>query len=357
MKILHRYIFQHFLRYFLASLMGGVVLFLTADFFEKVDDLIEVSAPIPLAVHYFVLKLPFIITYIWAPSALMGALFTSVVFHRHRESVAIKAAGIGPRVYLVPVMILAALMAVSFFIFREIVEKPLTLKSEGIWEKEIRDHGGAFARSEKGLWYATKNTIFRLGFYDPKHVIFYRVSVFVLNDHFLLDKRMEADVMKWNGNSWVLENVTVFSFSNGGVAVSSFPFHNASLDEKPQDLVAFRSFPETLGCRQLYRLIRIMKEEGLEAGSYEVEFMMRFSDAIWVFLACGIGIMVGNHRKFAPHTVRILSGGVVCYAISFGLYQAGIAISSVGILPSLPGIWSPFCFILAWGMREMRYLG
>ncbi|SFM62606.1 LptF/LptG family permease [Thermodesulforhabdus norvegica] len=355
MRILYRYVFKSAWDYSFLALIVCAVIFLTADFFEKVDDLIELKADAVISAQYFLYRLPFMVSHVWAPSVFTGTIVAMVVFHHRKETVAIRAAGIGSRAYFVPVFWFALLSALSFFAFREVVEKPLFVKSQEVWTKGIHRHkSGASGSFGQNVWYATGDMIIRAAFYDPSTRTFYRVSVFSLGEGFTLKTRMDAESMRWSGGKWVLRNATIFEFRSDGVFIQGKPGYDAGFKEEPDDFMNFRFLPDVLPFWKLYKVVRLMRSEGLGTEPYEVELFTRLADALWVFTACFLGVIIGNHRRLAPHAVKILAGGFSAYGGFFGLYQAGLAMTSANLLPVYLGIPCPFILMLFLSLHWSR---
>lgn len=342
LKILHRYLVVSFFKVFVVTLMGAVSVFLSVDFFEKIDDLLEVKVPVALAAKYFILKFPFMISQVFAPSVLLSVLFCYAIFHHRREIIAMKSAGLSYLEYTIPLIIAVSIVSLLFFFFREYVERPFTGKSEQLWSSKIsHSHKKTAKWKESGIWYATKNAIFHLRYYDPQNKVFYKVSIFILKDDFELLKQINADSMRWAQGKWRLTNVKLFSFNGNTVTFRKEKSMVLDLREAPENFIAIRSLPETLSLNRLLKIIFMMKKEGISSRPYILELNVRFAEFIMVFVAGLIGTLAANHSLVAPSVIKIIISGGLLYTLCFGMLQIGIALASAGYVSPYVGIWAP----------------
>ncbi len=340
MKIIHRYLVTSYLKLLIIVTIASVSLFLSVDFFEKIDDLIEVKAPVSVAITYFALKLPFMVSQVFAISVMLSCLFTYSLMHKHREIIAMKASGISPREYILPAIVITLCLAILFFIFREYVERRLTVKSEGLWWSSISHSRKKSPKwRESGIWYATKDTIFHLRYYNPEDRTFYRVSIFLLSDDFKLQKQITARSMKWTGGSWELSNAIVLSFHNKEVSFTRRDRISINIKEAPEDFMIIRSLPENLEINRIIKIISMMKKEGINPRPYILEVNIRLAEAFMVLLAGTIAVVVANHSMIAPGIIKIITAGCLAYGLSFGLFQLGTAMASAGYVSPYFGVW------------------
>lgn len=96
MKIVEKYLWRSVL-YPLAFVITALfVLWLMFDIFDKLGRLVEKNPPFPLLAKYFLIQLPDLAQSILPVAVLFATLYVLAYFSRHRESVALLAAGMSP---------------------------------------------------------------------------------------------------------------------------------------------------------------------------------------------------------------------------------------------------------------------
>ena len=118
--ILDEYVMGSFLRNFALVLAAITVLFLIFTFFELVGDIIRFRTPLVTVGDYLLNLIPYIL-YNMAPlCSLVAVLITFGTLSRTSELTAMKATGVSLYRIVVPILVLAGLLAASLFAFDEL---------------------------------------------------------------------------------------------------------------------------------------------------------------------------------------------------------------------------------------------
>ena len=117
MKIVEKYLWQSVLVPLLFIIAALFTLWLTFDIFDKIGRLIE-KGPSPwLLAKYFLVQLPDLAQSILPVAVLFATLYVLAYFSRHRESVALLAAGMSPLILARPFLFCSAgLSLVLYFL-------------------------------------------------------------------------------------------------------------------------------------------------------------------------------------------------------------------------------------------------
>ena len=83
MKILQRYMLSEFLKLLAIAGAGFLVLFITVDLFENMDNLIKHDVPFFAAFSFFLYKVPFIIGQVSPIAALVASLLSLGLLSKH----------------------------------------------------------------------------------------------------------------------------------------------------------------------------------------------------------------------------------------------------------------------------------
>ncbi|MDO9125096.1 MAG: LptF/LptG family permease, partial [Deltaproteobacteria bacterium] len=93
--VLHRYVIREYLKVFVLSLSGLILIYVVVLFFQKVDIFIKHQAPFLLIFEYLLYKIPEVIFQWTLPYAvLLSILLTLGTLSRHSEITAMKAGGV-----------------------------------------------------------------------------------------------------------------------------------------------------------------------------------------------------------------------------------------------------------------------
>jgi len=115
MKIVEKYLWRS-----VSLPMGFIItalfaLWLMFDVFDKVGRLMEKSPPLSLLAKYFLVQLPSLAQSILPIAVLFATLYVLAYFSRHRESVALLAAGMSPVTLARPFLICSSLLALVLY--------------------------------------------------------------------------------------------------------------------------------------------------------------------------------------------------------------------------------------------------
>ena len=100
--ILFRYLVMEFLRILALCLLAFIVVYLIADFSDRIDDFLKHQAPVGAIVRYFLVRVPLIINEV-LPIAVLAAMLLSLGgLSRHNELTAMRACGLSSAQIVAP---------------------------------------------------------------------------------------------------------------------------------------------------------------------------------------------------------------------------------------------------------------
>ena len=116
-RILDEYVVREFLGIFLLVLAGFVMLMLVFTFFELIGDILRNHIALSLIGEYLFNLTPSMLYQITPLAVLIAVLVTFGVLNRNSEIIAMKATGISLYRLVVPIVSIAAVLAVGLFLF------------------------------------------------------------------------------------------------------------------------------------------------------------------------------------------------------------------------------------------------
>ncbi len=338
MKIIPRYVLQHFFPIFGLALLAFTGLYLIIDFFEKIEDIVKNALSLSDTVSYFLFKTPLIITQGFPMSILLAALITIGILKRNRELIAMRSAGIGTGLYAGPIVGASLLLCVLHFGMDETIARSLNKQAQELWQ-QVKKVGSLSYRHEN-VWFRGRDAIYQIRLYDKRSQTMDKVSLFFMDSQFRMTQRLDARSLQWNGTRWVAMDGLLLRFSGNTTEQERFQEKELSLPESPADFADIETIPEQLNWADLLQYTRKIQQEGYNAAPYEVELHLRLAlpltSVILALLGISIALRQGMHGGMA-------AGLVIALVVAF-LYltvlQIGCSLGTVGILSPILGVWT-----------------
>jgi lipopolysaccharide export system permease protein len=340
LKIVPKYVLNHFLPIFFLANLGFVGIYLVVDFFERVDRMLEHHLGFREIYLYFLCKIPAILTQGIPMAAIIAAIIALGIMKRNRELIAMETAGISPVYYVVPIAIAGLFFAAFHFCLAEYVVRPLNQKLYDTWSVKIEGKKAPLWMNPENIWYREKDTIYQIALYDRQNKEMRLASIFFLGSDFHLVRRIDAQSITWTPEGWVARNGLIVSFHNGKTSEQWFTREKLDLKISPADFKAGEILPHNLGWLDLYRYTHKIESEGFSATPYEVDLNMRFALPIATFILTLLGILValrqGLHGGIAAGVGMSLILAFAFLAVS----NIGSSLASAGTLPPFLGVWA-----------------
>lgn len=344
-KIIPRYVLQHFFPVFWLSILAFTGLYLIIDFFEKIEDIVKSALPAGHMIRYFLYKAPLIVTQGFPMSSLLAALISLGILKRNRELVAMRAAGIGAMRYAGPIVAASLGLCVAQFVLDESVARPLNKEAQEFWQQS-RKKGSPIWRHEN-VWFKGRDTIYQIRIYDRSNSSMEKVSLFYLGPGFKMTQRLDAKSVRWNGRKWVAREGILLQFSEDATKQEWFEERELDLPETPSDFAGIETLPEQLQWLDLLRYARRIRQEGYNSAPYEVELHLRIALPLTSVILSLLGICIVMRQSIQGG----IAGGLVIALVVAFLYltvlQIGSSLGSVGILPPYVGVWASCIIFLA----------
>jgi lipopolysaccharide export LptBFGC system permease protein LptF len=207
-RILDEYVVREFLNTFFMVLAGFVMLMLVFTFFELVGDILRNRIHLSTVGAYLVNLTPSMLYQIAPLAVLIAVLVTFGVLNRNSELIAMKASGISLYRLVVPIVSIAAILAVSLFLFDEFYLPQANRKQEALRNIIKGRPPQTFLHPEQKWIFGQPRRgepgrIFYYQFYDPDHNEFANLSLFEFNPStFALSRRIFAARVFWDGKSY-----------------------------------------------------------------------------------------------------------------------------------------------------------
>jgi LPS export ABC transporter permease LptG/LPS export ABC transporter permease LptF len=348
-RILDEYVIRQFLATFVLVETGFMLLMIVATFFDLVSDILRNHIALVTVGDYLVNSTPDMI-YLIAPLAvLIAALVTFGVLNRNSEIVAMKATGISLYRLVVPIVAIAASLAVALFLFAQYYLPQANRKQDALRAKikgrppQTFLHPGRkwiFGQPRPG----EPSRIFYYEFYDADRREFDNLSVFEFDPHsFELTRRIFAARARWDANLkvWWFENGWVRDIRGPNV-VSYRDIRSSTFSEihEPPDYFTKEDLEaDEMNFGQLKRYIGDLGQSGFDT--------MRLRVALWhkltyplvavVMAILGIPFALSMGRRGSLTGIAVAITIALAYFVVDGLFGD---LGNVNYLPAAVAAWS-----------------
>lgn len=362
--ILDEYVLKEFLSTFVLVLVTFVMLMLLFTFFELLGDIIRNHSSLLVVGDYLLNLTPSMIYLITPLSVLIAVLVVFGVFNRSSELTAMKATGISLYRIVLPVIVIACILATSLFVFDELYLPKANRRQEALRNiikgrpAQTVEHPGQnwiFGQQAPGQ----PGRIFYYQFFDAAHDTFGNISIFEFNPgSFSISRRIFAESAHWEPalNQWVFEDGWERTFSGAEISsyrpfvVSAFP----EIQEKPQYFKKEELLSSEMSFNELSAYIRNLSQSGFDTMRLRVQLNRKLAypliTLVMAILAVPFALSMGRRGSLAGIAVAI--GVAIAYFVVDGIFEA---MGNVNMLPALLAAWSPdLVFALAGGYLLLR---
>ena len=357
--ILDDYILRDFVSYLGMILGTFILLLLVFTFFELLSDIVRNRVPLILVGEYLVNVTPYFVYNTTHISVLLAVLVTFGLLQKSNEVTAMKATGISIYRTILPVLVIAAVIASGQFLFDHFY-LPVANKRQDALRNQIKGKPPqTYLRPDRKWIFGEHNDIYYYEFFDADQNRFGSISTFEFDPKtFRLTRRTYAQRAHWSDSlgKWVFEQGWSRSFN--GMAVQDYhPFEVATfpdLTEPPSYFKKEVKQSSEMNYEQLREYIKDLQQSGFDVVRLRVQLQKKFAFPLITFvmavLAVPFALSAGKRGALAGVATAV--GIAVVYFVVSGLFEA---MGNASQLPPALAAWSPdILFALAGGYLILK---
>jgi len=148
MQIIQRYLILEVLKTFAVVLSVSVGIYLVVDFFEKVDDFLEVGVTVLQALPFFFLRLPFVVSQVLPIGVLLAILIVLGLMTRNNELLALQSGGVSKTYLLLPLQALGLGFALLTFFLAEVLVPITMTRANEMWRVKTEEQVSTFRQKD-----------------------------------------------------------------------------------------------------------------------------------------------------------------------------------------------------------------
>jgi lipopolysaccharide export system permease protein len=353
MKIIHSYILKQHITNVFYSLIVLVLLFLTVDFIDRIDNILQEGAGLSLTLQYFLLKIPFFLTLVIPASMLIATMFTIGLLSKNSELTAMRASGLTLLWLIRPILLIGVLASgISFVVDQTIVPKT-TRRVKEIYNIDIRKKDKKGGYNQNDFWWREQDGFYSVQEFDSRDNSLHELTEFKISDNFEVLRRLDAKRADFIGQNlgWSLFSVKDYQFSRKfeSPVVDSFPNYPLLIKKTPRDFYDFETDPSIMSYAELRRFMKLQSTNGLPTSHYLADLYDKISfplaSFIVSFVIIPLSIRSARSGKIAGSILLSLILGFSFYA----LHSFSIALGRAEIIPPLLAAWFTNAFFFALG--------
>jgi lipopolysaccharide export system permease protein len=349
MKILNRFLLQHFIRILSLCVAAFIGIYLLIDFFEKVDDFIDYHATIGDYFTYFANSIPVILIQILPLAILTTMVLTLGNLSRTNEITAMRACGISLWRIVKPLMTLALLLSFLLLLLNEFVIPWNAKQLNALLEFKLKGKAQVqLTRNE--IWYRSNNKIINIAVAKPQKLRLQGITIFTFNEHQKIKKREDIDLAIFEHGGWQAKNLIERAFdpvSGDLLQMNRLKNIVVNLDRLAEDFSVQEDVNNELNFRQLRSIAQKLEQEGYDSTRQRVDMHNRiaapFTCLIMGFLGVPFALQRGRNSNIALGIGLSLGIGVAYFIIQSLVTAFGYS----NALPPLFAAWTAnFIFLL-----------
>jgi len=359
MKLVNRYILNHFRRFFLLSLMAFVGLYLVVDFLDKVDNFTRHNAALKLYLLYYLNTIPMVIVQIIPLAVLLAVFLTIGALSRTNELTAMRSGGISLGHVAAPLLAIALLISLGVMATSELLVPWTSENARHIYNVEVK--GKQVLTTKKGnLWFYNSGQLIHIRLLDATSQILSGIIVLKTNDQQQPTMRIDAPRADFVNDAWQLKDATVRNFNpdtGEPISLGRHALFPLTMDKTPEDFRLSQPPPEEMNIMQLQEMVQTLKEEGFDNTRYKVDLFSKlatpFACLVMAFFGIPFAIQRGRNSNLAM-------GIGLSIAIGFMFFITQTVLQAFGysaVLPPLVAAWggkSIFLLLGLWSLLSTR---
>lgn len=335
--LLQRYVARQYSQILLLSFALLLMGYLLVDVLERLQWFARYHADMLKALRFYSVRLPLLASRVVPMSLLLATTLTVSVLSVHRELVGMRACGVSVMRALMPILVIAGVVAPGYFILNEVVVPRTNALADQLKNTEIKNRIPRTGPLHMMIWYRAGTHVYQATQLDPQLGEAREIVIYDLGVNGLPVSRIDAPVAKHIGNGlWELVNPVRTEISEQG------------LRETPVDrLIQLGEAPtETLntlhvGVWELAHEIHDVETSGYRATPYRVDFHAKLAAPFACLLlpAVALCFVLGGPPFPGPALALLVStilgiGHIVLTGVCVSLGYGGF------LSPSLAG-WAP----------------
>jgi len=296
MRLLDRYIGRNVLSAMLATLFALVALIGFVTLLDEAGDAGRGDYGMGDVFLYVLLLLPRFSYELFPVAVLLGSLIGLGGLASHSELIAMRAAGVSLSRIVLAVMKAGVLAMLVMVIIGELVAPVSEQYAEQMRSQQIAQN--VTTQTPYGFWARDGDAFINIR-YVLSNTHLKDIYIYEFSDHYELQSAIYAADAEYQGSHWLLKDMRQTRFTGDGVVSERLASTTWSSMLNPNILDVVVTRPSVLPAWGLYQYILYLRENGLDARTYEVVFWGKIVSplVILVMIFLSVPFVFGSLRS------------------------------------------------------------
>lgn len=337
---LDRYLVLAFVPVFFVSLFFFVLLVEMADLFVNIVQYIQNEAPLAAVIKSMVLYLPKCVSWSLPMATLFSVSYILGSMYTNNELLMVFGSGVSLGSFIMPLVLLAALLSGLFLGFDDAVVLP-TLAAKKELSRTLFKTSEPGGSADVTILGSDRRFIWNIRYYDRKNLIMTGV-ILVERDHGgRLVSRLNAQSATWNGARWVFTGVRRFFWKDDSLVDASYgSWDDASLAEPPESFKGGGRPIEEMPLSDARSYLGLLRRSGLPDSGQTAEYYRRFAFALTPLTVTLLSAaLAGFYRKNVLLTSLLVS--LIAATMYYVAQMVSMLLAKSGAIGPVAGAFSP----------------
>ena len=190
---LQNYILWQFLRLAGVSLAVLILLFLTFDFFDRIDNILSDNSDPLLIFQYFLMKVPLNISLMLPVAMMSGVLLTLGTLSKNSEITAMRASGLSVLSLIKPLLLCGVIASFITVVLNESIVPGAQKRSREIYNIDIKKKDRTGTYSQKNIWFRSEDTFYSIENFDSGNKSLDELTALSVNESYKVHTRLDAE--------------------------------------------------------------------------------------------------------------------------------------------------------------------
>jgi len=340
-RTLFAYLVGEFLRVLALCVLAFIIVYLIADFSDRIDDFLKHQAPVGAIIRYFLVRIPLIINEV-LPIAVLAAMLLSLGgLSRHNELTAMRACGVSSAQIVAPLLATCLLLSVSVFLWNEQVIPYFASRAHYINTVEIKKRQMQGLLGDQQVWAHGQDRFYNIQSFDPRRRALIGVTIYPIDPEFHLKGLIEIPKAVWNGKQWAFDGGVERRFSPlGEIETVALDQGVLELNEKPDDLMAARRDAEEFSYAELRALVDNLRAKGLDTTEYMVDLHLKLAVPFICTAMALISMPIGMRNLRSSSLANNIGLGLLIGGSYWFVLALAVSLGHSGALPPIVAAWT-----------------
>ena len=357
LRLLDRYVLKELLYPFVFGVASFSSIFIASTMLFKIVKYITTyGAPLSAVARLFLYSMPEVINYTFPMSVLLATLMAFGKLSGNSEIIAMKSGGISYYRIVVPVVVVGFLVSIFSIVWADKVVPASKYQAKIILKEEIVNDAKPKAQ-EHVVIKTLSGDVQRVTYartFDEKTGVMENIAIEEFKDS-KLTRVQTAQSAKWENNSWVLENGSVFTIDekDGVSSKADFTKQVIPLRASPKEISWEQKDAEEMTVSELRAFLHLLERQKLPTAYCWTEIYMRFAIPLASFVFALLGAPLGTQRQRSGSSIG-LGISVIVIFVYYGIMAFTTGLGKGGVMPPLLAAMSSNIVCLITGLFLLK---